>query len=102
MKNETNNGITRRSFIKRSTVAAIAASNLAIFSGIVNAYDESPSPGSSSGNCSPIYPAVGDKCHHYSTMHMKGWYCDCLVNGGRKILHVAKCDDKNGTNARCI
>lgn len=102
MKNETNHGITRRSFMKRSTVAVIAASNLAIFSGIVNASDESPSPGSSSGNCSPIFEAVGPKCKYYNTIHLKGWYCDCLPEGGRRKIQGAKCDDKNGTNAQCI
>jgi hypothetical protein len=44
MKNENINGITRRSFIKRSTVAAIAASNLMMFTGLVNAANISPSP----------------------------------------------------------
>lgn len=44
MKNESNNVITRRSFIKRSTVAAIAASNLMLFTGLVNAANISPSP----------------------------------------------------------
>lgn len=33
----TNGGLTRRSFIKRSTVAAVAVSSMTIFSGLVNA-----------------------------------------------------------------
>jgi hypothetical protein len=33
-------GITRRSFIKRSVVAAVAVSNLAVLSGLVNAADD--------------------------------------------------------------
>lgn len=44
MINEQNQGISRRSFIKRSTVAAIAATNLLMFTGLVNAGEESPSP----------------------------------------------------------
>ena len=51
MKNESSNGITRRSFIKRSTVAAIAASNLMMFTGLVNAHEESPSPMVGGGEC---------------------------------------------------
>lgn len=43
MKNDTNNGITRRSFMKRSTVAAIAAMNMMMFTGLVNAAEASPS-----------------------------------------------------------
>jgi len=37
----TPNGLTRRSFIKRSVVAAVAASSLTIFSGLVNATEDS-------------------------------------------------------------
>lgn len=33
----TNSGLTRRSFIKRSVVAAVAVSSMTIFSGLVNA-----------------------------------------------------------------
>jgi hypothetical protein len=46
MENEpTPNGLTRRSFIKRSVVAAVAVSSLTIFSGLVNAQIESyPTP----------------------------------------------------------
>ncbi len=42
----TNSGLSRRSFIKRSVVAAVAASSMTIFSGLVNAGNESPSPAS--------------------------------------------------------
>jgi len=37
----TSNDLTRRSFIKRSVVAAVAASSLTIFSGLVNAAEDS-------------------------------------------------------------
>ena len=99
MKNEVNNGITRRSFIKRSTVAAIAASNLMMFTGLVNAAEESSSP---NGNCVPVFPNVGPKCHYYDAVTLKGWYCDCRIGNQQLILNGAKCDDKNGTNAKCI
>jgi hypothetical protein len=33
----TTNGLTRRSFVKRSVVAAVAVSSMTIFSGLVNA-----------------------------------------------------------------
>lgn len=40
MNNPTNpSGTTRRSFIKRSVVAAVAVSSMSIFSGLVNAED---------------------------------------------------------------
>jgi hypothetical protein len=42
MKNETS-GISRRSFLKRSTVAILAASNMMMFAGLVNAAEESSS-----------------------------------------------------------
>ena len=35
--NSSSNGVTRRSFIKRSVVAAVAVSSMTIFSGLVNA-----------------------------------------------------------------
>lgn len=44
MKNEQNQGVSRRSFIKRSTVAAIAATNMMMFTGLVNAQSILPSP----------------------------------------------------------
>lgn len=44
MNNEQNQGISRRSFIKRSTVVAIAATNMMMFTGLVNAIHISPSP----------------------------------------------------------
>lgn len=40
MINEQNQGISRRSFIKRSTVAAIAATIMMMFTGLVNAADD--------------------------------------------------------------
>lgn len=53
MKNETSNGMTRRSFMKRSTVAAIAATNLMMFTGLVNADELSPSPQEDATKCIP-------------------------------------------------
>ena len=45
MKNESEpTGITRRSFLKRSTVAVIAATNIMMFTGLVNAAGTHPSP----------------------------------------------------------
>lgn len=45
MKNESEpTGITRRSFLKRSTVAVIAATNMMMFTGLVNAAGTHPSP----------------------------------------------------------
>jgi hypothetical protein len=44
------NGLTRRSFIKRSVVAAVAVSSMTIFSGLVNAQNFEPYVGDD-GSC---------------------------------------------------
>jgi hypothetical protein len=60
-------GVTRRSFIKRSVVASVAISSMTVFTGLVNAAD--------------VRDYTGKNCPNI-----------CTWGGGNKILGVSKAD----------
>jgi hypothetical protein len=77
----SNNGVTRRSFIKRSVVAAVAVSTLSIFSGLVNAADPAgytvPTGTCKSGDkdkcCKDKFSGTDNA---YTCTDYPGYYCD--------------------------
>jgi hypothetical protein len=95
MKNESNNGITRRSFIKRSTVAAIAASNLMMFTGLVNAVEESPSPMVGGGECvidkfaTNLFYAINNRVENVPVYICTATGCDKKKPCGQHFLYDA-------------
>ena len=111
MKNETKYGMSRRCFIKRSTIAAIAAMNLMMFTGLVNAADESPSP----------EPDPKTKCNYTETdeRFLEGhyFYTKCYFASGSDLCSIetrcgialegipgfalVKCN-KNNTEAKAV
>ena len=105
MKNEPCNGITRRSFIKRSTVAAIAASHLMMFTGLVNAVEESPSPfetGLLPPNCSVVKDprkvdfSIGHGEYERIEKLTECWCSDNGVGNGEIACGVWKTFDAEG------
>lgn len=53
---------SRRSFIKKSVVVSMAASNLTMFSGLVDASNTNPSSSSLTGNCGGVYASNVTGC----------------------------------------
>jgi hypothetical protein len=95
--NQIQGGSTRRSFMKKSVVAAVAASSLTIFSGLVNADQE-------------VYKADGvTTCTAMNTFcvqtQIEGgtseWQCPCKDSNGKIKVSGTVCDDINGTNPKC-
>jgi hypothetical protein len=87
MNTETSsNGTTRRSFIKRSVVAAVAVSTMTIFSGLVNAQTPAAS-GTGTGGQTPCKSGTKTRCcidkfgtsdngYTCSGSDSSGYYCD--------------------------
>jgi anaerobic selenocysteine-containing dehydrogenase len=88
--NPRSNGITRRSFIKRSVVAAVAASSMTIFSGLVNAqtstFGSSTTTTPNGYHCSKrtgvacIKPEGGPVDENGNAY----WVCDCSGDSNKK------------------
>jgi hypothetical protein len=78
----SNNGTTRRSFIKRSVVAAVAVSTMTIFSGLVNAQTPAASGTVPAGTCRSgtktkcCSKKFGSSDHGYTCDTWPGYYCD--------------------------
>lgn len=91
MRNASSTGITRRSFIKRSTVALVGAANITIFSGLVNAEilgASGESLGCNVRTCVKTSSGKGtctDSSGHTCTCTLdansdKGWICDKVLS----------------------
>ena len=93
MENEpTPNGLTRRSFIKRSVVAAVAVSSMTIFSGLVNA--SSSGSGYSPKKLCTLSKLT--KCEPLSNEDgsvMMGCMAKCDPQGSRAERFQVECDE---------
>lgn len=90
--------------MKKSVVAAVAASNLTVFSGLVNA------EGSENGSgCTTIVitgkydPADPNQCQPGLGSFQDEWWCKGGCSIGAEIFTglTLTCDDKDGTNPSC-
>jgi uncharacterized membrane protein len=89
-KEPSTNGLTRRSFIKRSVVAAVAVSSLTIFSGLVDARTEGKS-GSSEEKCYTDAFCVADTSCRAECGQSGTWYATCKVDSkGNRYLTDCK------------
>lgn len=90
--------------MKKSAIAAVAASNLSIFSGLVNAAEMKYHQGNVgvkgmpclviNHNCAPAQVNPGGAIIPFA--------CDCEdVYSSTIIINGAICDDAQGTNPRC-
>lgn len=96
-------GLTRRSFIKRSVVAAVAVSSMTIFSGLVNA--NLPGKGYGVKFEPPIIPCTMTKlanCQHVPERDANGnvirviSLCDIKCsNSGAPQKHGVTCDEND-------
>lgn len=97
-------GTTRRSFMKKSVVAAVAASNLIVFSGLVNASVFDYDGGFYSGTQGRLCSIFDQKCVE-KQLYKGGawvWICDCWDEVANTLVpDGAACDDQYGTNAQC-
>lgn len=93
--------------MKKSVVAAVAASNLTMFSGLVNA--EGSQNGSGGSGCTGIVitgkydPTDPNQCQRGPGTFSHEWWCTggCSVGSEDFTDLILKCDDKNGTNPLC-
>jgi hypothetical protein len=83
--------ITRRSFIKRSVVAAVAVSGITIFSGLVNAVEPEKASGNGGGGGNPCYGSDIDRekcCDDHYGPSKNAYRCFSNVNNNT----VGYCD----------
>jgi len=121
MKNPLNN-TTRRSFIKKSTAAALAAVNVTVFSGLINAAEGGGGTGTGTGGTTGWFTtgSTGSGTTGWVTTgggactiitlkgcvlsspgggRPDGYWCPCVKNGTTKMWG-AICDDASGKNPK--
>jgi hypothetical protein len=93
-ENHSTNGLTRRSFIKRSVVTAVAVSSITIFSGLVKA---NPATNYPEPNECKIDTSKG--CINTDDgINGQGYYCPCTKTNGTIKVFGAKCENASGRN----
>lgn len=96
-KSEASLDTTRRSFIKKSIVASVAASNLTMFSGLVSASQYNGGPSNQGGWPSRIL--LPCNLNSPGGERPDGYWCPCTDSNNTTPVWGAKCDDKHGRNA---
>lgn len=95
--NSSSNSVTRRSFIKRSVVAAFAVSTLTIFSGLVRADQKNGGYSCSKTTDGPLHVKIvngkeqpyGYKCNYKGQNCSDSWLCGTVdVGNGQESLYV--------------
>jgi hypothetical protein len=91
--------------MKKSVIAAVAASNMTIFSGLVNASVWDADGGEYSGTKGRPCTVFNGNCREHQLYPPNSaifWGCDCLDEvTGNIILMGAICEDQHGTDAKC-
>ncbi len=98
----TSSGLTRRSFIKRSVVAAVAVSSMTIFSGLVRADPEGEGGTATATSTSCTIDTSKGCTNTNDGKNGQGYYCPCTKSSGAIKTMGAKCDDAIGTNPKSL
>lgn len=98
----TNSGLSRRSFIKRSVVAAVAVSSMTIFSGLVRAGGDG-TVGTETVTSTSCDIDTSKGCTNTNDgKNGQGYYCPGKKSSVAIKVRGAKCDDANGSNPKSL